>query len=84
MATFANADRSVADLHGFGNQGNHRGDDPVRNRDGLARDAYRGTSPTIGPYAKPWLDAKIAELVGDTDVQLVPLHEPHFSRSEIF
>jgi hypothetical protein len=45
---------------------------------------YRGTSPTIGPYAKPRLDAKIAELVGDTDVQLVPLHEPHFSRSEIF
>ena len=35
MTTFARADRSVADLHGFGNQGNHRGDDPIRDRDDL-------------------------------------------------
>jgi hypothetical protein len=84
MATFANAYRSVADLHGFGNQGNHRGHDPGHDRDDFVCDALSGHIPTIGPCAKPWLDAKIAELVGDTDVQLVPLHQPHFSRSEIF
>ena len=64
MATFANADCSVADLRAFGNQGNHRGDDPIRDQDDLALAPYRGTSPTIRPCVKPWLDAKIAEIWG--------------------
>lgn len=45
---------------------------------------YRSTSPTIGAVREALARCKIAELVGDTDVELVPLHEPHFSRSEMF